>query len=253
MSRVPDFGKSLLPVLACLLLTVPSGASRGMDRQAVQDILREEAKASGVPVPLALAVAQVESGFRPDAVSPVGARGVMQVMPATAAGVFDVSADRLFDPRTNIRIGLLFLRRLYERYGRRWDLALSHYNGGTLRRRGGRLSVHEYTQGYLDKVLAWTRRYKASEGAGVVMAEGKRDTPRYAVLTRRKKRPNTLNISRTAEANTSSGLYRTVRYRAKSPVDCRLVIDRDGGNPCDRRKMQAVLIVDTGLAGIVRP
>lgn len=97
----------------------------------------EEAHRNGtVPPSLALAVAKVESGFDEGAESSFGARGVMQIMPKTAKDEFQVSADRLWDPRLNIQVGIAYLEQLYHQYGQRWNLALSHYNGGTLKGKG---------------------------------------------------------------------------------------------------------------------
>src|SRR5581483_6582967 len=96
----------------------------------VQRMVVEEAMNSRVPPPLALAVAKVESNFTPEAESPVGARGVMQIMPKTARDVFGVRENELWNTRLNIRLGLDYLTQLYDLYGKRWDLALSHYNGG---------------------------------------------------------------------------------------------------------------------------
>jgi soluble lytic murein transglycosylase-like protein len=91
---------------------------------------REIAEASarhGVPERLIWAVIRVESGFDPRAVSPRGARGLMQLMPETAAilGVRDV-----FDPRENIHGGARHLRGLMERFRHDLPLALAAYNAG---------------------------------------------------------------------------------------------------------------------------
>ena len=94
--------------------------------------------ATTVPPSLALAVAKVESDFRARALSSAGARGVMQIMPATAKGEFGVSADELWDARLNVQLGIDFLARLIKRYDGRWDLALSHYNGGRVMGSGRR-------------------------------------------------------------------------------------------------------------------
>ena len=118
-----------------------------------------------VPPALALAVAQVESNFRADAKSPVGAQGVMQIMPATAKGVFNISADHLRDPKINVRIGVSYLERLYRQYGGRWDLALSHYNGGSLKRQNGRYVAHSYTRGYVAKVMRYWRQFQRTSTA----------------------------------------------------------------------------------------
>jgi soluble lytic murein transglycosylase-like protein len=81
----------------------------------------------GVPERLIWAVIRVESGFDPRAVSPKGARGLMQLMPETAAilGVRDV-----FDPRENIQGGARHLRGLMERFRHDLPLALAAYNAG---------------------------------------------------------------------------------------------------------------------------
>lgn len=102
------------------------------DRRArIMSLVVREANDLGVAPSLALAVAHAESNFNPHALSDKGARGVLQIMPATARGEYGIAPDRLWDPRTNVRLGLHFLRRLQYRYGRT-DLALSHYNGGAV-------------------------------------------------------------------------------------------------------------------------
>ena len=94
-------------------------------------IIEEAMKTSNVAPSVALAVAEVESGFRSRVVSSAGAIGVMQIMPRTGRDVFGLSRDDLFEPKTNIRAGVTFLDQLIDRYEGRIDLALSHYNGGS--------------------------------------------------------------------------------------------------------------------------
>lgn len=131
------------------------------NRQAIQRLVVEGAMDNGtVPPALALAVAQVESDFQARVRSHAGARGVMQIMPATAWGEFQVRAEQLWEPQTNIRIGIAFLNQLYRTYGNRWDLALSHYNGGTLDKVGGRYVAHSYTRDYVRKVMKKWRHYQ---------------------------------------------------------------------------------------------
>jgi soluble lytic murein transglycosylase-like protein len=100
-------------------------------RQEIKMIVIEEARRIGVPVPLALAMAHAESSFNAGAESHKGARGVMQIMPATARGEYGLSPDLLWEPRINVRVGLHFMKRLLRRYRGRIDLALSYYNGGS--------------------------------------------------------------------------------------------------------------------------
>lgn len=92
----------------------------------IQNLIVQQANAQGVPSSIALAVAQIESAFNPSAVSPVGAQGVFQLMPGTAAqlGVTDP-----FDPQQNIAGGIAYLQQLYKKYGD-WSTALAAYNWG---------------------------------------------------------------------------------------------------------------------------
>jgi len=179
-------GTALL--VAMVVTSAAHSAGASVDREAVKRVVVEEALRIGVPAELALAVARVESNFNPDALSSKGARGVMQIMPATAWGEFGIPADDLWLARRNIRLGVTYLRRLYDQYGQDWSLALSHYNGGTLRRKDGAWVAHGYTAGYVASVQAWQRRYLTAgtapallQGAGTLPEEPVRvarlDTP----------------------------------------------------------------------------
>ena len=146
-------------------------------RAVVINLIREEARNMGVSVALALAVAHAESYFNPRAESHVGARGVMQIMPATSRSEYGIHPDLLWDARINIRLGLHFLRRLLDRYQGRVDLALSYYNGGS---RVGNLPnarVIPATRKYVRKVLRLKREYRAKMYAG--------ELPRWNPLRRR--------------------------------------------------------------------
>ncbi len=145
-------------VLCAGLLFAP--AVRAETPEEVQRMIVQEAVSHRVPTALALALAKVESNFDERALSPVGARGVMQIMPKTAQDVFGIGADYLWNARLNVRLGLKYLTQLYELYGRRWDLALSHYNGGSLKGgRGAAALPHDYTKQYVADVLRWQDTY----------------------------------------------------------------------------------------------
>lgn len=100
---------------------------------------------------LVRAVVAVESGFRPDAVSPKGAQGLMQLMPRTARslGVKDA-----FDPADNLDGGTRYLRALVTRYGGDLRRALAAYNAGegAVARHGG-VPPYPETLAYVRKVL----------------------------------------------------------------------------------------------------
>lgn len=86
-----------------------------------------------VPTDLILAVIDIESGFRRRAVSPVGARGIMQIMPATAreiAGKLGRNKYNLFSLRDNIQFGTFYLRDMLSRFDEDCSLAIIAYNAG---------------------------------------------------------------------------------------------------------------------------
>jgi soluble lytic murein transglycosylase-like protein len=101
-----------------------------------RDAVQRSADASDVPYVLACSVIRQESLWDVDAVSHSGARGLMQLMPPTAAalarrcGLLFNPPDCYADPSWNTRAGTAFLRELIDRYHRRLDLALAAYNAG---------------------------------------------------------------------------------------------------------------------------
>lgn len=160
-----------MKTFATVFLLVMAGAETAHAQQSLKTVLPkpqvmkivvEEAMRYDVPPELALAVARVESNFNTRAVSSEGARGVMQIMPKTARDEFDMPAHRLFETRTNVRLGVKFLKHLLQMYGGQTEYALSHYNGGSrVRRRDGTLHVIPATRGYVNKVLAQQARYRS--------------------------------------------------------------------------------------------
>lgn len=122
--------------------------------------LREAADAHGVDASLLMALIAVESGFDAMAVSPRGALGLMQIMPAsgdryaTAAERQRPVEERLRDPRTNILTGARMLADLQQRFGR-IDTALAAWNAGEgrVRRAGNRLPRIAETEAHVEMVL----------------------------------------------------------------------------------------------------
>lgn len=88
-----------------------------------------ESKRAGLDVTLVMGLIQVESNFRKFAVSSVGARGYMQVMPFWARVIGDGDASRLFHMQTNLRFGCVILRHYLDRERGDVFMGLGRYNG----------------------------------------------------------------------------------------------------------------------------
>ena len=102
------------------------------DLQVRQEFLHTvwyEAKRAGLDPQMVLGLIQVESGFHKYAVSPVGARGYMQVMPFWTRTIGDGDPQKLFDMQTNLRYGCSVLRMYIDLEAGNLYLALGRYNG----------------------------------------------------------------------------------------------------------------------------
>ena len=147
-------------------LAAQNAGPRIEGRDQIRLMVETEAKRMRFSVPLALSVAHAESNFDPRALSPKGARGVMQIMPATSVGEYGIQPDRLWEPRINVRLGIHFLKRLIERYRGRTDLALSYYNGGSAVGDPPNAHVIPATAAYVRKVRWLHRHYQRELWSG---------------------------------------------------------------------------------------
>lgn len=97
--------------------------------EELMPLFQQASAETGIPVPILVAQAQTESGFNPNAVSPTGARGVMQVLPSTAAdpgyGVQPVDPSKLSDPSVNIPFAARYLA------GRGKEVGVTDWNDPT--------------------------------------------------------------------------------------------------------------------------
>ena len=106
---------------------------------------------------LLAAIVAVESGFTPEAVSPKGATGLMQVRPAVGRAY---GAGDLFDPYSNVDVGSRYFRSLMKEYKGDLELTLAAYNAGpaAVARYGG-VPPYRETRAYVSKVLARYEEY----------------------------------------------------------------------------------------------
>lgn len=142
--------------------------------------LRDAANKHSIDYELLQALIATESGFDAQAVSPKGAMGLMQLMPATAQR-YGVAADKrstiekkLFDPRINIAAGSRYLRDLIAMFPGQIELALAAYNAGegAVQRAGNKIPNYKETQNYVQTVLQLYAYLKPSAAGSSAMAGG---------------------------------------------------------------------------------
>ena len=137
----------------------------------VRPLLESAALRHDLDPALVAAVAAAESGFRPDAISPKGAIGLMQVMPSTAVryGVSAPSPQQasalLKDPVLNVQVGARYLADLLRMFDGELELAVAAYNAGegAVWRHGRRIPPYPETQQYVKRVM---HLYRALTGQG---------------------------------------------------------------------------------------
>ena len=114
------------------------------------DLIAEQARLNGVRTDLVRAVVQVESAFNPNAQSPKGAVGLMQLMPAT---IRQFGVRNPLDPVENVRAGVAYLRQLLDRYHDE-ELALAAYNAGpgAVDKHGQSVPPYRETEQYVSRI-----------------------------------------------------------------------------------------------------
>ena len=120
---------------------------------AFDQLIDAEAKLQNVDASLVSALIRAESNFQPRAISRKGARGLMQLMPATARRL---SVAYPLDPRWNLRGGVRYLRELADRFANKPELVLAAYNAGedAVESYGG-VPPYRETVDYVKRILSW--------------------------------------------------------------------------------------------------
>lgn len=151
-----------------------------------EPLLKAASVEFAVDLALLKAVAAAESGFDPDAVSPKGAIGLMQIMPGTAER-YGLAADgkrplaeKLRDPKLNIRIGARYLADLHKLYPRQPQLVLASYNAGegAVQQYGNTVPPYDETRAYVDWVKDLQQAFRsqaliAARGVKIERAAGR--------------------------------------------------------------------------------
>ena len=116
-------------------------------------IIEKAAKKYDIDASLVSALIRAESNFQPRAVSRKGARGLMQLMPATARRL---SVSHPFDPASNVQGGVRYLRELVDRFGNHPELVLAAYNAGegAVEAYGG-VPPYRETVAYVNRIMGW--------------------------------------------------------------------------------------------------
>jgi soluble lytic murein transglycosylase-like protein len=128
----------------------PSRRAMSIDRDGVDQLVREAADRHKVDPALVRAVIETESNWNPGAYSRKGAIGLMQLIPTTA---IRFGASDAFNPKQNVDAGVRYLKTLLERYNGNLDLALAAYNAGegAVDRAHG-IPAYRETRNYVQRV-----------------------------------------------------------------------------------------------------
>lgn len=132
------------------------------DSQRILSSIQEAADRFGLPRALIQAVIKAESNYNVRAVSPAGAQGLMQLMPATAR---DLGVVDPFDIEQNIHGGARYLKKMLDQFNGDVKLALSAYNAGpgTVARYNGSVPPYEETRTYIKRVLHFAEKLSTTD------------------------------------------------------------------------------------------
>jgi hypothetical protein len=136
------------------------------------DIIRAASQRYGVDADLIHCVIAIESNFNPKAISPKNARGLMQLLPQTAA---QLGVRNIFDPRENIEAGTRYLKDMLARYNNDLTLALAAYNAGPekVEQYGRRVPPYPETVKYVQRISRSYAHFKSDTAQNTAQTTAK--------------------------------------------------------------------------------
>jgi soluble lytic murein transglycosylase-like protein len=168
---------------------VPAPAPAPAPAANLDDMVSAASTRNNIDRDLILSVIRAESGFNPDAVSPKGAQGLMQLMPQTAARL---GVQNALDPATNVEGGTRYLGQLLARYHNNVLLALAAYNAGPERVEQYRgVPPFRETRVYVTRIIRDFNRKKSAQRGPQTLSSGGRSVDQNS------KAPTTANSART--------------------------------------------------------
>ena len=131
-----------------------------LNRLAFNEEITSAAEVFSVDASLIRAIIHAESAYQPEALSPKGAQGLMQLMPATEK---ELQVSNVFDPLSNIEGGTRYLSRLLQEFDDNVDLAAAAYNAGpgAVHKYGG-VPPYKETKEYVRRINILYRRYRTA-------------------------------------------------------------------------------------------
>ncbi len=183
---------------------------KGTVREAeVRESVQHYAARYGLDESLVYAVIRAESNFNPFAVSPAGARGLMQLMPSTAV---QMDVTDIFDPAQNIAGGSQYLSEMLRMFNNDLSLALAAYNAGpgAVQKHGG-VPPYAETRQYVARVKKYMTEYRSS-GVNVQVAQATQPVQEPVGKDRFRVRFTRSKLTQLADEVTEKNGYYFIRY-----------------------------------------
>jgi soluble lytic murein transglycosylase-like protein len=170
-NQIERFERDLTPAK----VEVPPPAPAAPTRPSLEQVIQGASHKQLLDADLVNSVIRAESGFNPHAVSPKGARGLMQLMPDTA---FTLGVTNSFDPKQNVEGGTQYLRWLLDRYNYDLAKALAAYNAGPHRvEQYHGIPPYAETRAYVSRIIRDFNRQKLAERKAMAAAGKQANQP----------------------------------------------------------------------------